>query len=99
MTAIRRRIRTYHTAFFEAGVPNVGALAGDAQLVGDLGLGAALGEQLGGLQPAGLKGGTLLGRVGAAGSRHRRTLTQHQPSVNLTHETQIPGVGCRVDGS
>jgi hypothetical protein len=58
----------------------MGALAGDAKFVGDLGLGATLGEQLGRLEPSGLKGGTLLGRVGAAGGRHRRTLTHHQPS-------------------
>ena len=31
---------------------------------GDLGVGAALGEQLGRLAPSGLKGGTLLGRSG-----------------------------------
>jgi len=61
----------------EAGVPDVGALAGHAEFLGDLGLGTALGEQLGRLQPSGLKGGTVLGRVGAAGSWHRRTLTYH----------------------
>jgi hypothetical protein len=64
----------------EAGVPDVSALARDAELVGDLGLGATLGEQLGRLEPSSLKGGTLLGRVGAAGGRHRRTLVHHQPS-------------------
>jgi len=67
-------------ARLEAGVPDMGALAGHAELVGDLGLGAALGEQLGRLQASGLQGGTLLGRVGAAGSRHRQTLTHRQPN-------------------
>ena len=51
-------------ALLEAGVPDVRALARDAELVGDLGLGVALGEQLGRLEPSGLKGGTLLGRSG-----------------------------------
>jgi len=64
------------------------ALAGHAELVGDLGLGAALGEQLGRVPPSGLKGGTLILGAGAAFGRHRRTLTQHQPTVNPTHETQ-----------
>jgi hypothetical protein len=50
------------------------------ELGGDLGLGTALGERLGRLQPSGLAGGALPLGVGAAGSGHRRTLTQHQPS-------------------
>jgi hypothetical protein len=58
----------------------MGALARDAEFARDLGLGAALGEQLGCLEPSGLKGGTLFGWAGAAGGRHRRTLTQQQPS-------------------
>jgi hypothetical protein len=37
-----------YPALLEAGVPDVGALAGHAKFVGDFGLGAALGEQLGG---------------------------------------------------
>ena len=37
-----------------AGVPAAGALLGDVQLAGDLGLRAALGEQLGGTLPASL---------------------------------------------
>src|SRR5215216_5596964 len=41
-------------AFLEAGVPDMGALARDAELVGDLGLGAALGEQLGRVQSSDL---------------------------------------------
>ena len=69
-------------------MPDMGALAGDAELVGDLGLGVGLGEQLGCLEPSGLQGGTLLGRIGAAGGWHRRTLTHHHPAVNPTHETQ-----------
>jgi hypothetical protein len=68
------------TAPLEAGVPDMGALAGDTELAGDLGLGAALGEQLGRLQASGLEGGAVIGRAGAAGSRHRRTLTRHLPS-------------------
>ena len=70
-------------ALGEAGVPDMGALARDAELAGDLGLGAALGEQLGRLEASSLKGGTLFGWTGAAGGRHRRTLTQHQPSRQL----------------
>jgi hypothetical protein len=69
-----------HPAFFEAGVPDMRALAGHAELVGDLGLGAALGEQLGRAQPSGLKGCALILGAGAAVGRHRRTLTHHQPS-------------------
>jgi hypothetical protein len=71
----------------EAGVPDMGALAGHAQLMSHLGLGTALGEQLGRLEPSDLQGGTLLGRVGTAGSRHHRTLTHQLPTVNPTHET------------
>jgi hypothetical protein len=74
-----------HPALEVAAVPAVGALAGHAELVGDLGLGAALGEQLGRLEPSGLKS-TLFGW---AGGRHRRALIQQQPSVNPTDETQI----------
>jgi hypothetical protein len=44
-----------------AGMPAAGALAGDVQLAGDLGLGAAPGEQLGGAFSAGLPCGPLLG--------------------------------------
>jgi hypothetical protein len=61
-------------------VPEVRALTRYAEFVGDLGLGVALGEQLGRLEPSGLQGDTLLGRVGAAGSGYRRTLTYHHPS-------------------
>jgi hypothetical protein len=45
-----------HAALLEAGVPDMRALAGHAEGVGDLGLGVALGEQLGGLQASGLEG-------------------------------------------
>jgi hypothetical protein len=69
-----------HTALLEAGVPDMGALAADTELMGDLGPGTALGEQFSGTKAAGLAGGTLLGSTGAAGGRHRRTLTHHQPS-------------------
>jgi arginase family enzyme len=55
-------------------------LAGDTELAGDLGLGAALGEQLGGTQPSRLTGRALILGTGAAGGRHHPTLTQHQPS-------------------
>jgi hypothetical protein len=66
-------------------VLHVDALAGDAELVGDLGLGTALGEQLGRLQPSGLAGGALLLRLGRremgiAGPSH-----SINPAVNLTH--------------
>jgi hypothetical protein len=74
-----------HAALGEAGGPHVDALAGDAELVGDLGLGTALGEQLGRLQSSGLAGGALLlglGRreVGIAGPSH-----SINPAVNPTH--------------
>ncbi len=69
-----------YPALFEPGVPDVGALAGHAELAGDLGLGTALAEQLGRLEPSGLQGDALLARAGATSGRHRRTLTQHQPS-------------------
>jgi hypothetical protein len=72
--------QSIHPALLKAGVPDVGALTRHAEGASDLGLGAALGEQLGRLEPSDLKGSTLLGRVGAAGGRHRRTLTHHQPS-------------------
>jgi hypothetical protein len=67
------------TALLKTGMPDMGALVGHAELAGSLGLGAALGEQLGGAQPSGLTGGTLILGLDAGG-RHRRTLTQHQPS-------------------
>jgi hypothetical protein len=70
------------------GVPDVRTLARDTELVGDLGLGTALSEQLGRFQAAGLEGGALLGGAGAAVGRHRRTLTRHLSAVNPTHETQ-----------
>jgi hypothetical protein len=72
-------------ALLEAGVPDMCALARDAELVGDLGLGATLGEQLGRLEPSCLKGGTLFSWAGA---RHRRTSHTTHPTVNPTHETQ-----------
>ena len=69
-------------------MPEVRALASDAELVGDLGLGAALGEQLGRLEPSRLTGRALslgLGRrvVGIAGPSHTTS-----PAINPTHETQ-----------
>jgi hypothetical protein len=84
-------------ALGEAGVPDVRALARDTEGAGDLGLGVALGEQLGRLEPSGLKGGTLFGRagrrvVGIAGRSHTTS-----PAVNPTHEPQIQGLGCWVD--
>jgi len=65
----------------EADVPDVGALAGDAEFPSDLGLGAALGA-------SGLKGGALFGRVGAAGGRHRRTLNTNSPGPS-TQPTKL----------
>jgi hypothetical protein len=64
---------------------DMGALVGHAKLAGNLGLGAALGEQLGGAQPSGLTGGMLilgLGRrvVDIAGPSH-----SINPAVNPTH--------------
>ena len=67
----------------------MGALAGHAELAGDLGLGAALGEQLGGTQASGLQGGTLLGREGAADGGHRQTFAHHQPSRQPNPRTSI----------
>jgi hypothetical protein len=69
----------------------MGALARDAEFLGDLGLGAALGEQLGRLEPSGLKGGALIlgtGRrvVGITGPSH----TTSQPSTQPTK----PNRGC-----
>ena len=75
-------------ALGEAGVPDMGALTGHAEFVGDLGLGAALGKQLGRLQASGLMGGTLLGRVGAALVGIAGPSHSTNPAVNPTHETQ-----------
>ena len=55
----------------------MGALAGHAELVGDLGLGVALGEQLGRLEPSGLQGGAIILRGGAAVVGIAGPLTQH----------------------
>jgi hypothetical protein len=41
-----------HPAVAPAGMPAAGGLGRHAQLAGDLGAGLALGEQVGGLQPA-----------------------------------------------
>jgi hypothetical protein len=74
---------------FETDAPDMGALAGHAEGAGDLGLGAAPGEQLGRLERSGLQGGTLLGGagrrvVGIAGPSYNSN-----PAINPTHETQI----------
>jgi hypothetical protein len=63
----------------------MGALARDAELVGDLSLGTTPGEQLSGTQPSGLKGSTLIlgtgGRVvGIAGGSHNNCLPSTQPT-------------------
>jgi hypothetical protein len=50
------------------GMPVAGALAGDIELAGDLGLADAEGEQLGGAQPAGLEVFAFLLRRSTAGS-------------------------------
>jgi hypothetical protein len=60
-------------------VPAADGLTGDAQLAGDLGLGVALGEQLGRLQASGLAGGAFLGwlgrrLVGIGGCSHNHPL-------------------------
>jgi hypothetical protein len=70
----------FHTALRKAGVPDVHTLARNAEFTSDLGLGAALGEQRSRTQASGLAGGALLGRAGAAGGRHHRTLTHHPPN-------------------
>jgi len=72
----------------EPSVPDVGALAGHAEGAGDLGLATALGEQLGRLEPSGLTGGTLLGRVGRRVVGIARPSPTTIPAVNPTHETQ-----------
>ena len=66
-----------------AAVPAADGLTGDAEFAGDLGLGVALGEQLGGAQASGLEGGALLGWAGAAAGRHRRMLAHQQPTGRL----------------
>jgi hypothetical protein len=75
-----------HPALFEAGVPEMGALARDAEGAGDLGLAVALGEQLGCLEPSGLQSGTLLSGRRMAGIAGRSHTTRS--AVNPTHEPQ-----------
>jgi hypothetical protein len=67
-------------------MPEAYGLAGDAELVGDLGLAEATGEQLGGAQPAGLKPlAFLLCRRVAGNGWHGRILpatgSQFHPSA------------------
>jgi hypothetical protein len=65
-------------------VRDTGAVAGHAEGGGDLGVGAALGEQLGRLGPSGLKGGTAPRQVGAAGGRVilvRRSTTRRAQAI------------------
>jgi hypothetical protein len=76
-------------AWRKAGVPEVGALAGHAELAGDLGLAAALGEQFGGTKASDLTGGTLIGRTEAADGGYRRSSHTISPAVNPTHELNI----------
>jgi hypothetical protein len=80
-----------HAALGEAAMPAADGLRGDAQLAGDLGLGAALGEQLGGAQASGLACGAFLGRAGAAAGRHPRMLTHHPPSSHLNPRNSNKG--------
>jgi hypothetical protein len=69
-------------------MPAAGALARDVQLAGDLGLGVALGEQLGGAFPAGLArrplldgalSGLLLAAVGRRARGCSHTTTRPSP--------------------
>jgi hypothetical protein len=69
-------------------VPDLGALARHAEFVGDFGLGAALGEQLGRLEASGLQGGTLLGREGRRVVGIARPPPTTNTAVNPTHKTQ-----------
>ena len=69
-------------------MPDMGALAGHAELVGDLGLGAALGEQLGRVQASGLEGGALILGAGAALVGIAGPSPTTNPAVNPTHEPQ-----------
>jgi hypothetical protein len=68
------------------------ALTSDAELVGDLGLGAALGEQLGRLQAPCLEGGALILRTGAAGVGIAGPSHTTSPAANPTHEMNRPGI-------
>jgi hypothetical protein len=70
-------------------MPAADGLTGDAQLAGDLGLGAALGEQFGRLQAPGLAGSALLGRAGAAVGWHPRMLAHHPTTSHLNPRNSI----------
>ena len=76
-------------------MPDMGALVGHAELAGSLGLGAALGEQLGGAQPSGLTGGTLiLGLDGGWSTSPDPHTASTQPSTQPTGEVaQRLGLG------
>ena len=82
----------------------MGALVGHAKLAGNLGLSAALGEQVGGAQPSGLTGGTLILGLGQrvvdiAGPSH-----SSNPAVNPSSRrggglrVAVPGPG-RASGA
>jgi hypothetical protein len=64
-------------------------ISGHTEFTGDLGVGVALGGQLGRAEASGLTGGALVRGAGAAGGRRRRTLAPTRPTVNPTRETQI----------
>jgi hypothetical protein len=78
-----------HAALGVAVVPDVCALAGDAEFAGDLGLRFALGEQFGRAQASGLACGTLLGRAGAADGRHPWMLAHQQPTRHFNPRNSI----------
>jgi hypothetical protein len=75
-------------------VPAAGALAGDVQLAGDLGLGPALGEQLGGAFSAGLTLGPLAGAslscllLAAVGRHGQGCFHTTRPAVTLKRKNQ-----------
>jgi hypothetical protein len=70
-------------ASLPAGMPVADPLAGDAELVGGLGLADASGEQLSGAQPAGLESfACLLGRSLAGSGSHALILPQRETSAD-----------------
>src|SRR4029453_3092390 len=69
-------------------MPAAGALARDVQFPGDLDLGAALGEQLGGPLPTGLADGALLGGPGSG--LLSAAIGRHYPACSPTSRPPSP---------
>jgi hypothetical protein len=91
--ARRTRLRRLDTALLKTGMPDMGALVGHAKLAGNLGLSAALGEQVGGAQPSGLTGGTLILGLG----RRVVDIAGPSPSINpAVNPSSRRGGGLRV---